>query len=112
MAYYLVKAKPVEDQLDELRDWLDSGEIAQMRPFGRTLQHSLEYARTTEDDWAIWEEEDYCHPPLAQERAAVLDQHFTDISVEPVKRGEGWEEIEDLPRLWDEADSVNPNVEE
>jgi hypothetical protein len=28
------------------------------------------------------EEEDYCSPPLAQERAAVLDTYFDDITVE------------------------------
>lgn len=102
MAYYLVKAKPVEDRLDKLREWLDSGEIAQMRPFGQTLQHSLENARRDPDGWAVWEEEDHCRPPLAQEQAAVLDRHFTNISVEPMRRDEGWKKIEDLPRLWGE----------
>jgi hypothetical protein len=27
-------------------------------------------------------EEDYCSPPLAQQRAAVLDTYFDDITVE------------------------------
>lgn len=101
MAFYLVKARPREGRLGELREWLDSGEISQMRPFGQTLQHSLENARLREDGWVMWEEEDYCRPPLAQERKAVLDKHFKDISVEPVSRGEAWDRLEDLPRLWD-----------
>ena len=29
-----------------------------------------------DDGYAVWEEEDYCTPPLAQERAAVLDGFF------------------------------------
>jgi len=100
MAYYLVKAKAHDDLLPELRSRLDSGEIEQMRPFGKALQYSLENARLDPQGWAVWEEEDYCSPPLAQERAAVLDTYFNDLSVDIVERGDGWEEIESLPTLW------------
>jgi hypothetical protein len=51
---------------------------------------------------AVWEEEDYCRPPLAQEREAMLDTYFRDLRVEPVQEGDGWEKIEDLPRLFPE----------
>ncbi len=101
MAYYMVKARPKQDLLLELKDRLDSGEIEMMRPFGASLQYSLENARWQDKDWAIWEEEDYCTPPLAQERAAVLDTFFTDLTAEIVSRGEGWEQLEALPPLWD-----------
>jgi hypothetical protein len=103
MAYYLVKAQYQKELLKELRRRLDSGEIHQMRPFGTALQYSLDHARLDPqgDAWAVWEEEDYCRPPLAQERAAVLDTYFTNLSVEKVKEGEGWQKIESLPRLWD-----------
>ena len=100
MAYYLVKAKFHKDLLDELRSRLDSGEIRQMRPFGSALQYSLENARIAQPGWAIWEEEDYCRPPLAQERAAVLDAYFTDLGTERVEQGQGWEQIESKPMLW------------
>lgn len=102
MAYYLVKAKYQTDLLAELRKRLDSGEIQKMRPFGQALQYGLDNARLApnEEGFAVWEEEDYCRPPLAQERAAVLDTYFTDISVESVNEGKGWERIESLPRLW------------
>ena len=101
MAYYLVRAKPNTEQLDELRERLDSGEIREMRPFGTALDHSLNHARIKEDGTAIWEEEDYCSPPLDMERRAVLDTYFTDLTVERVERGEGWETIDDLPNLWE-----------
>jgi hypothetical protein len=101
MAYYLVKAKFQEELRDELRSRLDSGEIRQMRPFGSALQYSLDNARQDPQGWAVWEEEDYCNPPLAQERAAVLDTYFTDLSVERVQEGEGWKQIEDLPKFWE-----------
>lgn len=101
MAHYLVKAKFHKGLLAELRSRLDSGEINQMRPFGSALQYSLENARVNQPDWAIWEEEDYCRPPLTQERAAVLDTYFTDLSVEKVEQGDGWSRIESLSKLWD-----------
>jgi hypothetical protein len=100
MAYYLVKAKPQTDLLPELRRRLDSGEIRKLRPFGMALHSGLDNARVLPDGMTIWEEEDYCSPPLAMERAAVLDTYFTNLSVETVKRDEGWKRIEQLPHFW------------
>jgi hypothetical protein len=101
MAYYLVQAKPVEELLPELRQRLDSGEIRVMRPFGQALQYSLENARQKEDGLAVWEEEDYCSPPLAQERAAVLDTYFRELDVERVEKNKGWKKIQTLPKMWE-----------
>lgn len=102
MAYYLVKAQAHETLLPELRTRLDSGEIKKMKPFGTSLHFSLENARLDPqgDHWLVWEEEDYCIPPLAQERAAVLDTYFTGLTVEKVTQGKGWEQIEGLKKLW------------
>ncbi|HJS18675.1 MAG TPA: hypothetical protein VJ785_07990 [Anaerolineales bacterium] len=100
MAYYLVQAKPVEDLLEELRRRLDSGEIKVMRPFGMALQYSLDNARLNRNGIAVWEEEDYCSPPLAQERAAILDTYFRELNVERVEKGKGWQQIESLPGMW------------
>jgi len=100
MAYYLVRAKAVEEQLDDLKERLDSNEVREMRPFGQALDYSLKNARVDEEGWVVWEEEDYCHPPLAMERAAVLDTYFTNLDVEKVSKGKGWERIEHLPGLW------------
>jgi hypothetical protein len=101
MAYYLVRARPDHDRLEELRQRLDRGEIVQMRPFGRALDDSLRRARVDPDGWAVWEEEDYCQPPLAMERASVLDDYFSDLSVEPVAKTAGWQRVDELPSLWD-----------
>jgi hypothetical protein len=48
----------------------------------------------------------FVRPPLAQEREAVLDTYFRDLKVEPVQEGDGWEKIEDLPRLFPEFSKV------
>jgi len=101
MAHYLVRAKPIVSKLPELREMLDAKEIVPMRPFGNTLHHSLLNARLDTEGWANWEEEDYCSPPLAMERAAVIDDFFTDLNVEPVRPGEGWKKIDDQKKLWE-----------
>ncbi len=105
MAFYLVTAKPIQSKLGDLRKWLDSGKIRAMRPFGQALQMGLDNARWKTDDVAIWEEEDYCVPPLAQERAAVLDEYFTNLEVQHVSKGEGWKKIEPLKIIWETNDN-------
>jgi hypothetical protein len=99
MAHYIVRAKPKPDRLRELHQQLRKDAFIDLRPFGKALTHSLNEARLQADGIAVWEEEDYCSPPLAQERAAVLDTYFDEITVERVKAGEGWKRIESLPKL-------------
>ena len=100
MAWYLVRATPIREKLPELRARLDAQEIRKLQPFGASLTKSLEGARLAPDGRAVWEELDYCDPPLAAEREAVLDAHFADLEVETVERGAGWSAIEDLRSLW------------
>ena len=102
MAYYLVTASPREDLLDELRDKLARNEFVGLKPFGRALSSSLRRARKLPNGRAIWEEEDYCRPPLAEERAAVLDRYFDGLSTEEVVEGTGWALIGALPAMFPE----------
>jgi hypothetical protein len=107
MAYYLVRAQPKPERLEELGRLLAERAFEGMRPFGRALTAGLAGARIGADGHALWEEEDYCSPPLAMERAAVLDTYFEEIQVEPVKAGEAWRRIADLPRLFPALSSVS-----
>jgi hypothetical protein len=100
MAHYLVSARPLAQRMEELETKLNEHAFVELRPFGRSLTASLEGARLSPNGTALWEEEDYCRPPLAQEREAVLDRYFEQISVEPVERGQGWLELEQLPPLF------------
>jgi len=100
MANYLVSARPLADRMDDLEAKLSEHAFLGLDPFGRSLTASLEGARRLPDGTAVWEEEDYCRPPLAQEREAVMDQYFEDLSVERVERGSGWQRIADLPPLF------------
>jgi hypothetical protein len=100
MAHYLVSAVPRADRVQELEVRLAADEFVSLRPFGHALSGSLRNARRRADGVVVWEEEDYCRPPLAQERAAVLDDYFDQLEVERVRRGAGWERIEPLPALF------------
>ena len=99
MAHYLVTARPKKN-LPELEKLLKEDALLKLRPFGKAITRSLNDARRTEDGRATWEEEDYCVPPLAAERAAVLDRFFEDLAVEKVREGAGWSRIEAYPKLF------------
>lgn len=98
MAHYLVRAQLTGDR-DALRVELDEGAIKSKRPFGNELHNCLQNARIANDGSITWEETCYCTPPLKQERA-VLDRYFSNIETETLQSGEGWEQIDGLPRLW------------
>src|SRR5512134_298615 len=100
MAFYLVSAVLKPDLSNELERLLRENAFVDLQPFGKALSHSLRNARIRDDGFAVWEEEDYCTPPLAQERAAARDRFFERLSVAPVRVGEGWNRIQDLPRLF------------
>lgn len=100
MAHYLVSANPRAERIDDLKARLAVNEFLDLRPFGPALSMSLRNARWRPDGMVVWEEEDYCRPPLAQEQAAVLDHYFDNIRIEPVKAGEGWDAIAMLPPLF------------
>jgi hypothetical protein len=75
-----------------------------LKPFGKALQHGLQNAKIDPGEgYAYWIEEDYCSPPLAMERKAILDQYFDDIGVEKVEESQmGWEMINYKPSLWEQ----------
>ena len=100
MAYYLVTAKPKSDRLSDLLGNLRQRIYSPMRPFGKAMTYALENARLREDGYAVWEEEDYCSPPLEMEREAALDEFFDELKVARVKEGAGWEKIAQLPLLF------------
>ena len=105
VALYVVKAKPISERLENLRKELDSGDISRLEPFGEELHQSLHDAKIDSRDgsgYAYWVEEDYCSPPLAMERASVLDRYFEDINVERVgTRDQGHERIRARLSLWE-----------
>jgi hypothetical protein len=100
MAYYLVTAIPKENLLQELELNLKNNKYVHLKPFGKALTYGLKNARKKDEKYFVWEEEDYCTPPLREEREAVLDKYFFEINVEKVSEGEAWKKIKDLPKAF------------
>jgi hypothetical protein len=83
---------------------MEENAFINLQPFGRALTFSLRNARIDENMEIVWEEEDYCTPLLAEERAAVLDKYFQILQIEKVDKGAGWEKIRKLPKLFPELE--------
>jgi len=81
---YHVRARFREGTAVEFLAKLTDGTIENQRPDGRELVASMKRAVVSEDGHIEWSEVCYCEPPLAHERATVLDLHFDDISAEPI----------------------------
>ncbi len=82
---YHVRAKFRADTAAVLLAKLTDGTIGNQRPDGPELVASMKRAVVNAEDQIEWSELCYCEPPLAHERATVLDLHFKDILVEPIE---------------------------
>ena len=100
--WHCIWSGQAKKELSDLRKEMHSSKISKLRPFGDTLQRSLDNAKFDDNDgYALWVEEDYCSPPLAMERESVLDRYFNDITVQLVEsEQEGWSRINDKSRIW------------
>lgn len=82
---YHVRARFRTDTAAVFLTKLIDGTIAGQRPDGAELMASMERAVVNANGDTEWSELCYCDPPLAHERATVLDQHFDDIRTEPIE---------------------------
>jgi hypothetical protein len=81
---YRVRATLRTQTAEDFYRRLSDGSIASQRPDGAEIVASMERAVVNEDGGIEWTERCYCDPPLAHERATVLDAHFKDFLIEPV----------------------------
>jgi hypothetical protein len=70
---------------------LTDGTIGNQHPDGLEMVASMSRAVVNAKDQIEWSELCYCEPPLAHERATVLDLHFIDILAEPIEDYEQYE---------------------
>ena len=82
---YRVTARFRPDTAAELRRRLDDGSIAAQEPDGQEIVESLHRAVVTESGEVQWSEMCFCDPPLAHERATVLDRYFDGIATEAIE---------------------------
>jgi hypothetical protein len=82
---YHVQARFRADTAAAFLGKLTDGTIDNQRPDGPELVASMKRAVVTAQGQIEWSETCYCNPPLAHERATVLDLHFEEILAEPIE---------------------------
>ncbi len=97
---YLVRAKPIIAEMARFWTLLNDGTIETQEPDGREIVSSMRRAAMNGGK-VEWRETCYCSPPLRHERAAVYDQFFENMEIEPMiatppSKGESfWQYLED-----------------
>ena len=82
---YHVRASLREENAAALLVKLTDGSVASQRPDGPELVASMDRAVINAEGKAEWSEMCLCPSPLFHERATVLDQHFDDITTQPIE---------------------------
>ena len=91
---YRVRARFKADTAAAFHKKLTDGSVQQQTPDGPEIVASMNRAMLNGAGEIEWSEQCYCNPPLAHERATVLDTHFDDISTMAI---EGYQQYEGEP---------------
>jgi len=83
---YKVKAKFIEEKLDEFFEMLSSGILEAMGHDGPYIVKAMKQAKITSPGVIEWYELCYCSPPLKHEREIVYDKFLTDLTTEAVDK--------------------------
>jgi len=79
---YRVRARLRPGTEEGLLRRLTDGSVERQKPDGEEIVESMQRAVVTDAGEVVWTETCYCDPPLAHERATVLDHHFDSIETE------------------------------
>ena len=82
---YRVRARFKTDTAAAFLMKLTDGTIQQQIPDGPEIVASMNRAVLNGAGEIEWSELCYCNPPLAHERATVLDAHFDDMSIKTIE---------------------------
>jgi len=94
---YKVKARFIEEKLDDYFKLLTSGKLEALGVDGPYIVKAMKEAKITAPGIIEWYELCYCPTPLKHEREIVYDKFLKDMTIEPVDKageieGEGfWE---------------------
>ena len=82
---YNVRAKIIEEKLDEFYERLTDGTIENQLPDGEEIVSSMKRAVLTEPGLIEWFETCFCPTPLQHERETQYDSYFSEIDTELVQ---------------------------
>jgi len=83
---YKVKARVIEEKLDDYFKLLASGKVEKMGVDGPYIVNAMKEAKITAPGIIEWYELCYCPTPLKHERSIVYDEFLTDLTTEPVEK--------------------------
>ena len=79
MVFYSVKAKYIEENLDEFYQKLIDGTIQDQKPDGNEIVDSMKRAKITAPNTIQWAEMCFCPTPLKHEQETVYDHYLTNF---------------------------------
>ncbi len=88
---YSVKAKFIEEKMNEFFQKLTDGTIENQKPDGTEILSSMKRAKIKEFGEIEWSEMCFCSPPLKHERQTVYDKFFSDIKIKIIDDYEEYE---------------------
>jgi len=84
MTFYSVKAKFIENMMDQFYQKLTDGTIANQKPDGNEIIESMKRAKITVPNTIEWSEMCFCPSPLKHERETVYNHYLTDLETKVV----------------------------
>ena len=88
---YSIKAKFIEEKMNEFFQKLTDGTIENQKPDGTEILSSMKRAKIKESGEIEWSEMCFCSPPLKHERQTVYDKFFSDIKIKIIDDYEEYE---------------------
>ena len=79
MTFYSVKAKFIENMMNQFYQKLTDGTIANQKPDGNEIIQSMKRAKVTGPNTIEWSEICFCSQPLKHERETVYNLYLTDL---------------------------------
>jgi hypothetical protein len=89
---YKVRARYIEERIEEFYGKLTDGTILAQKPDGKEIAASMQRAKITKPGLIQWTEKCFCTPPLKHERETVYDRFLADMEtvlVDEYKEFEG-----------------------
>ncbi len=84
MTFYSVKARFIENMMDQFYQKLTDGTIANQKPDGNEIIESMKRAKVTGPNIIEWSEMCFCSQPLKHERETVYNHYLTDLETKVV----------------------------
>ncbi len=81
---YSVKARYIENKLDEFYQKLTDGTIQNQKPDGQEIIYSMKRAKITAPNVIQWSGMCFCSTPLKHERETVYNNFLTDMDTKVI----------------------------